>query len=166
MLSDISISSIEAFSSDEEDALCNGHQSLVNELAASLSEEKSDAYENPRSADDSESDASEVSSFVANEDLDQENPPLKAVQGFRPMDNTTADFYPGVQIQYARRIQGPWLRGLVVGTEKDGTTIVMDIRFTASYHIKSGQTPKLFAVRGHPHMTAHKKLILFLIPLL
>ena len=140
MLFDISISSIDAFSSDEKAALCNEEQSLVNELAVSLAEEKSDGNGDPGLADDNESETSEVSSFIVNEDLDEENPPLKAVQGFRPMDYTVADFYPGVHIKYARRKQGPWLEGLVVGTEGDDSTLVMEIRFVMYNQTETGQT--------------------------
>lgn len=129
MFSNISISSIDAFSCEEKSPFHNEDRSLTNEVAAPLSEVKcDDQREISRIVDDDASDTSELSSFLAADELEEDNPPLMSVQGFRPGDYTITDFYPGVHIQYARRKQGPWLEGLVVRTEEDDITLLMEIR--------------------------------------
>ena len=81
---------------------------MEDEFTAPLSELKcDDRSDGPRSADDDASDSSELSTFLAADELEEGNPPLIAVQGFRPQDYIITDFYPGVQLHYATRKQGP-----------------------------------------------------------
>ena len=114
MFDNLSVSSIEAFSSEEK---------------AELHDENGEVYyENNSVAAENVSDTSETSSLAVGEELDEDNPPLKAVLGFLPNDYTAGDFYAGVHLHYATRKQGPWQEGTIVKSEQDGSTVTMTIR--------------------------------------
>ena len=93
-------------------------QNVVAEVENPQSSEEDGAIEEA-SEEDSDS------SILADEDLNENDPPLKAVQGYRPNDYAASQFFVGVHLQYSTSKQGPWQEGIVVSKTQvmDATTL-------------------------------------------
>ena len=65
-------------------------------------------------SDQSSDDEATLSSFLAAEEIKEDEPPETAVLGYRASDYEVEDFYAGVHLHYCVRKEDPWSEGVVV----------------------------------------------------
>ena len=79
-------------------------------------------------SDQSSDDEATLSSFLAAEEIKEDEPPETAVLGYRASDYEVEDFYAGVHLHYCVRKEDPWFEGLVVRARPAVGTVNIDIR--------------------------------------
>ena len=84
-------------------------------------------------SDQSSDDEATLSSFLAAEEIKEDEPPETAVLGYRASDYEVEDFYAGVHLHYCVRKEDPWFEGLVVRARPAVGTVNIDIRQPCSF---------------------------------
>ena len=73
------------------------------------------------------------STILEDEDLDEDHPPLEAVQGYRPDDTLFPKIYVGVHLRYSTAMEGKWYEGIVLRTEAQGNSKVIHVSLLGNH---------------------------------
>ena len=73
------------------------------------------------------------STILEDEELDEDHPPMEAVQGYRPDDTLSSQIYVGVHLRYSTAMEGKWIEGIVVRTEAEGDSKVIYLSLLGDY---------------------------------